>query len=100
VAFFSNDCQYINSSAVNDVGIATGYGMDGLASVAFMARFFFSTKSRLVLGFTHPLIQVQWVPRAISLGVKWPGREADHSPLSSAEVKNGGAIPPLPHMFS
>jgi hypothetical protein len=27
-----------------------------------------------------------------------PGREADHSPPSSAEVKNGGAIPPLPNM--
>jgi hypothetical protein len=24
---------------------------------------------------------------ALSLGVKWPGREADHSPSSSAEVK-------------
>jgi hypothetical protein len=32
--------------------------------------------------------------------VKRQGREADHSPPSSAEVKNGGAIPPLPHMFS
>jgi hypothetical protein len=29
-------------------------------------------------------------------GVKRPGREADHSPPSSAEVRNGGAIPPLP----
>jgi hypothetical protein len=29
------------------------------------------------------------------LGVKWPGREADHLPPSSAEVKNGGVIPPL-----
>jgi hypothetical protein len=28
--------------------------------------------------------------------LKRPGREADHSPSSSAEVKNGGAIPPLP----
>jgi hypothetical protein len=28
--------------------------------------------------------------------IKRPGREADHSPPSSAEVKNGGAIPPLP----
>jgi hypothetical protein len=28
------------------------------------------------------------------------GREADHSPASSAEVKNGGAMPPLPHMAS
>jgi hypothetical protein len=28
-----------------------------------------------------------WVPGALSLGVKRPGREADYSPLSSAEVK-------------
>jgi hypothetical protein len=32
---------------------------------------------------------------ALSPGIKWLGREADHSP-PSAEVKNGGAIPPLP----
>jgi hypothetical protein len=31
---------------------------------------------------------VQWVPGALSLGVKRPGREADYSPPSSAEVKN------------
>jgi hypothetical protein len=34
---------------------------------------------------------------AVSPGVKQPEREADHSPPSSAEVKNHGAIPPLPH---
>jgi hypothetical protein len=28
------------------------------------------------------------------LKVNWLVREADHSPPSSAEVKNGGAIPP------
>jgi hypothetical protein len=33
-------------------------------------------------------------------GSKAAGREADHSPPSSADVKNGGAIPPLPHMSS
>jgi hypothetical protein len=37
---------------------------------------------------------------AISLGVKPPGCGADHSPPSSAEVKNVGAIPPLLHMSS
>jgi hypothetical protein len=37
------------------------------------------------LGPTQP--PIQWVPGALSLGVKWPGREADHSPPSSAEVK-------------
>jgi hypothetical protein len=33
-------------------------------------------------------------------GAKWPGREADHSPPSNAEIKNDGVIPPLPHMSS
>jgi hypothetical protein len=31
-------------------------------------------------------------------GIKRPGPEADHSSPSSAEVKNGGAIPPFSHM--
>jgi hypothetical protein len=31
---------------------------------------------------------------------KGPGRVADDSPPSGAEVKNGRAIPPLPHMSS
>jgi hypothetical protein len=42
-------------------------------------------------------------PRALSTGYLgiYPGvkrlrRESDHSPPSSVEVKNGGAIPPLP----
>jgi hypothetical protein len=30
---------------------------------------------------------IQWVPEALSLGVKRPGREAGHSPPFSAEVK-------------
>jgi hypothetical protein len=32
-----------------------------------------------------------------SPGMKRQRRKADHSPPSSADVKNGGAIPPLPH---
>jgi hypothetical protein len=32
--------------------------------------------------------------------VKRLGRDADRSPPSNAELKNGGAIPPLPHMSS
>jgi hypothetical protein len=36
-------------------------------------------------GTTQP--PIQWVPGALSLGEKRPGREADHSPPSSAEVK-------------
>jgi hypothetical protein len=37
---------------------------------------------------------------ALSLEGKRQGSEADHSPPSSAKVKNDGAIPPLSHMFS
>jgi hypothetical protein len=33
-------------------------------------------------------------------GVKGPGHEADHSPPSTAEVKNGGAIILLFHTYS
>jgi hypothetical protein len=45
----------------------------------------FSTASGTALGSTQP--PIQWVPGALSLGVKRPGREADHSPPSNAEVK-------------
>jgi hypothetical protein len=34
------------------------------------------------------------------LGLKRSGRAADHSPQSSAEVKNGGPVPPLTHTSS
>jgi hypothetical protein len=37
---------------------------------------------------------------AIPPGIKRPGCEADHSPSSSAMVKNRGAIPSLPHTSS
>jgi hypothetical protein len=47
--------------------------------------FLFTTASRPALGPTQP--HIQWVPGALSLGVKRPGREANHSPPSSAEVK-------------
>jgi len=37
------------------------------------------------LGPTQP--PIHWVTGALSLGVKWLGREADHLPLSIAKVK-------------
>lgn len=32
----------------------------------------------------------------LSPGIKWQGREIEHSSPSSDELKNGGALPPLP----
>jgi hypothetical protein len=48
-------------------------------------NFYFSKSSRLALGSAQ--IPIQWVPGAFSLGVKRPGREVDHSPPTSADVK-------------
>jgi hypothetical protein len=47
--------------------------------------FLFTTASRMALGPTQP--PIQWVPGALSVGVKRPVREADHSHPSRAEVK-------------
>jgi hypothetical protein len=46
--------------------------------------FHLTTASRTVLGPTQP--PIQWVSEALSLGVKRPEREYDHSLPSSAEV--------------
>jgi hypothetical protein len=50
-----------------------------------MGIFLFTTPTRPALGPIQPCIQ--WITWTLSLGVNLPGREADHSPPSSAEVK-------------
>jgi hypothetical protein len=60
-------------------------GVLGLDSRRRLGIFLFTTAFRTASGATQP--PIQWVPGVLSLGVKWPGREADHSPPSSAEVK-------------
>jgi hypothetical protein len=42
-------------------------------------------ETRTALGPTQP--PIQWIQWALSLGIKRPGSEADHSPTSSVEVK-------------
>jgi hypothetical protein len=56
--------------------------------------FVFTTVSRPILGPTPSPIQL--VPGAPSLGVKRPGCEADHSPPSSAELKNAWSYTSTP----
>jgi hypothetical protein len=48
-------------------------------------------------GPTQP--HAQWIPRALSPVLKRSGSGADHSPPSNAEIKNGEAISPLPHIY-
>jgi hypothetical protein len=71
----------------SSVGIALGCGLDDrrFESQQWVGIYVFTTASRSTLGPTQP--PIQWVPGALSLRVKRPGREADHSPPSSAEVK-------------
>jgi hypothetical protein len=76
---------YINISH-SAVGIATVYGLDDRevgVRVPVGARLF-STSSRPALGPTPP--PIQWVPVSPVPRGKAAGREADHSPPTSAEV--------------
>jgi hypothetical protein len=59
--------------------------MMGVRIPARAGNFSFDIVHRTALGPTQP--PIQWVPGALSLEVKRPEREADHSPPSSVEVK-------------
>jgi hypothetical protein len=78
---------FIWGSRDSAVGITTGHRLDGqrIGMQIPVGSRIFSMSSRLVLGPTQP--PIQWVPGALSLGVKWPGHEADHSPPISVKVK-------------
>jgi hypothetical protein len=69
-------------------------GWSGVRVPAGAGNFLFTTASRPTLGPTQS--PIQWVPGDLSLGVKPSGREADHSPPSSAEVKNAWSYTSTP----
>jgi hypothetical protein len=70
----------------------------GLGLIAGRGKKFFSSQwHQMGTGPTQP--HIQWVLGALSLGIKWPGHEAHHSPPSSAEVKSEAFLP-LPNAFS
>jgi hypothetical protein len=81
---FSSHTWYEASDSI--LGIATGWTTKGLMlSSGRVKNFLFSMSSWLALGSTQP--PIQWAPGALSPGIKRPGREADHSPPASDEVK-------------
>jgi hypothetical protein len=59
-----------------------------------MGIFLFTTASRLALGPTQT--PIQRATDALSLGIKRPGREVDHSPQSSKEVSNAWSYTSTP----
>jgi hypothetical protein len=74
----------------SSVGIVTGYELDGRGvGVSDPVRaIFFPTPRHPDRFWGPPSLLIQWVTGALSSGVKLPGREADHSPPTSVEVKN------------
>jgi hypothetical protein len=90
--------EYENVAKSPDISvpIALSYGSDdrvfesrqGLGNFPFTIAFIPALRS------TQP--PIQWVSEDLFLGVKWPGREADHSPPSSDEVKNAWSYTSTP----
>jgi hypothetical protein len=78
----------------SSVGIVTGYGLD--AEVQFPAGAIHFSLFHNVK--TDSVVQPASYPICTGIsfpGAKRPGREADYSYPSSAEVKNGEAVPSL-----
>jgi hypothetical protein len=82
--------------------MATGYEVDeratGIQFLAEARKLVFSTMSRQPLGSTQP--HIQCMQGTFSPNVKWLGCEANHSPPSTADIKNAWIYSPTPpHTF-
>jgi hypothetical protein len=77
-----NSKLILNTSRYSD-------GLDGPGSIPGSVRYFSSCQP-----------PIQWVPGVILPVVKRLGIKDYHSPQTSAEVEEGGAVPPLPHTSS
>jgi hypothetical protein len=94
---FSDFCSLLRAVMAQSVYRWTTDWTIGVLGFDFrwgLGIFLFITASRTALGPTQP--PIQWVPGTLSLGIKRPGREADHSPPSSAEVKNAWSCTSTP----
>jgi hypothetical protein len=84
-------CLILNQNS--SAGIATDSGQDGQGSIPSRARV-------SLLHSVHTGSGAQPAFRPLGAETSFSGGKADHTPPSTAEVKNSGAIPPLPHMYS
>jgi hypothetical protein len=94
---------YLNNSKLesrdSSVSIVIVYGPDCRGSIPRQGQDYFVHSVRTGSG-APPSLFSNWYRWHFSVGLKRPEHSADLSPPSSAEVKNRGAIPPLPHMCS
>jgi hypothetical protein len=84
------------------VSVALGCGLHDPGSIHGKGERWFSAPQspKPYLVFSQPAIHsINHALASYQTGM-WPGRQTDHAPLSSAEVKNGGVIPPFPNMSS
>jgi hypothetical protein len=75
------------------VGICTAVGIATICGSQFQ-NIHISIFSGPAAGLTQR--PIQWTPGALSLAVKRPGLETDHSPPTSTETKKCGSIYPVP----
>jgi hypothetical protein len=80
----------------SSTGIATSHGLDARGSNPGKGKSFLHN---VQIGSWALRPPIQWVLEAPFPEVKRQGREADKSPQSSSEVKNGGVIPLPPYAF-
>jgi hypothetical protein len=84
---FSHKINFVSRNTLCDSCTVNGFSFRNIG--AFRADDFKNLVSNARTGSgAHPAPN-QWILRVLSPGVKWSGREADHSPPSCAEVKNG-----------
>jgi hypothetical protein len=82
-------CSFTNLAPDRSVSIATVYGAGGLGFDFGQRKEIFVYSTAYGPSQIPTQTPVQWIPGALSRVVKRPGREADHSPPYSAEVKSG-----------
>jgi hypothetical protein len=79
---------YVTKRRGGAVGIETGYGLhDRGVGVRVPVGLRISISSFLQTGSRATQPPIQWVQGALTQVVKRAGREADHSPPTSAEIK-------------
>jgi hypothetical protein len=79
--------------------VATGYGLDGRGSIPGKGKKFNPTLQLPDRLWAQPASYPTGTEESLPV-VKRPRRETLSSPVPSAEIKNGGAIPALSHMSS